>query len=66
MNPARPAAYLNLGVDLDNSGDAAGALNCYNTAIFVDPQYPEAYFNRAYIWSSRHEYQKAFDDLTRF
>ncbi len=47
-------AYCNLGIEYRHRGDLKKALECYQTAIKINPSYSEAHFNMglAYVASS--------------
>src|SRR5437764_9987637 len=44
-------------------GDTAGALADYNRAIEIDPNYVQAYVDRATIYESEGDYNRALNDL---
>ncbi len=58
-----PRYYSDLGVSLDASGDARGALEAADTAIKLDPKFGIAYYNRASALVALGEYTRARDDL---
>ena len=64
-SPVTAAAYLAQGdADFDR-GDCARAIATYSQAIALDPQYAEAYNNRAYTYMMQENYARALPDLDR-
>ena len=45
VNPNEPSLFYNIGVMKMQQGDATGAMESYQTAIALDPEYAEAYNN---------------------
>lgn len=57
--------YLALGDFAYEKGDCQSAITSYSKALALNPQYPEAYNNRAYTYMRMQEYNKALPDLDK-
>jgi tetratricopeptide (TPR) repeat protein len=64
-SPVTAADYLAQGDDAFDRGDCAYAIAAYSQAIALDPQYAEAYNNRAYAYMMEEDYARALPDLDR-
>lgn len=55
--------YYNRGVAYDNLGQYKPAIKDYNKAIFLKPDYAEAFYNRGTINNTIGQYQRAIEDF---
>lgn len=56
---------INLGIDYYKKGEYDNAIFYYTKAIEIDPQYFEAYINRANIYASKKNYEQAISDYNK-
>ena len=61
----RAAFYNNRGNVRNDLGDKPGAIDDFNQAIKINPNYAKAYGNRAYVYYQLGDKQKAREDLQR-
>lgn len=59
-------AYLNRGHFFYKGSQSDKALDDFNTAIEVDPEYPLAYLDRSSIYLDRNDIEKVLQDYNRF
>jgi tetratricopeptide (TPR) repeat protein len=62
-DPATSQDYLQLGDYEYERGNCQRAINNYSRALRINPLYPEAYNNRAYVSMRLRNYKEAIDDL---
>jgi len=55
--------YYNRGIDYSNLGQYQRAIEDYNQAIRLKPDYAEAYFNRGLAYDKLGQYQRAIEDF---
>lgn len=60
-----PIAWYNKGVALAAEGDYTSALQAFNRALELRPDFGEAYFNRGYVYLYLGNREAAFSDLSR-
>lgn len=60
-----PIAQYNKGVILAETGDYTSALQAFNKAIELKPDFGEAYYNRGYVYLYLGNKDAAFADLSR-
>ncbi len=65
LEPRDPWLLTTAGVALVRKGDRDGALKAYNKALEVDPQFAQAYFNRATLYESMDRPAQAQEDYER-
>jgi tetratricopeptide (TPR) repeat protein len=53
------------GLEHEENGDRAKAVECYTQAIAANESYARAYYLRGVEYVAQHEYKKAVDDLTK-
>ena len=51
-NPASPLGYYNLGVVYQHEGETVQAVTNYNHALYEDPSYVPALYNKALVYAS--------------
>jgi tetratricopeptide (TPR) repeat protein len=56
--------WFEKGYARDASGDCGGAINAYNKALRVDPEFAPAYNNRGKCYTKLGSYRKAIKDFT--
>ncbi|QSV53880.1 MAG: serine protease [Dolichospermum sp. UKL201] len=61
----RAAFYLNRGLVRDDLGDKPGAIDDYNQAIKINPNFAEAYYNRGGVRYELGDKPGAIDDYTQ-
>ncbi|KQC07024.1 MAG: hypothetical protein APR62_07205 [Smithella sp. SDB] len=65
--PAKIAiAYLNRGHYYYKNNQPDKALNNFNTAIEVDPEYPLAYIDRSSVYLDRNDIEKVLQDYSHY
>ena len=52
-----------MGIAYNNQGNTAKEIESYKKAIELDPDYADAYNNRAVAYYYMKEYDKAWDDV---
>lgn len=57
------ATYFHQGVEHYRLGDFQGAVEEFNRAIQINPNYADAYNKRSSAYASLGNYQKAIEDL---
>ncbi len=65
LSPVMPIAWYNKGVALAAEGDYTSALQAFNRALELRPDFGEAYFNRGYVYLYLGNREAAFSDLSR-
>jgi len=63
LDSSQSGAHNNLGIEWITAGDYERALDCFNQAIVLRPEYADALNNRALIKMHQGEYQSALSDL---
>lgn len=58
-------SYYEKGNDYYEQGDYDKAIEAYNMAIILNPNFLECYFNRALCYYNKKNYDKAIEDYTR-
>lgn len=61
-----PIAYVNRGNYLYISNQSDKALDDFNTAIELNPEYSLAYLNRSFIYIERNDTERALHDYNRY
>ena len=64
-NPCRAEELYQQGLDKANQGDYQGAIAAYNQAIKINPNYLQAYGNRAVARSHLKDNQGAIEDYQK-
>ena len=59
-------AYLNRGHYFYKNNQSGKALDDFNTAIEVDPEYPLAYLDRSSVYLDRNDIEKVLQDYNRY
>ncbi len=59
-DPSNAQAYNNLGISMQALGAVDAALQCYDTATLLRPNFPEAHWNRALLLLLRGDYAAGF------
>lgn len=62
-NPAVPALHCDLGNTYKELGDIDGALQSYTSALALDANHLDAYFNRAITLYDMQRYEEALEDF---
>ena len=57
--------YYYQGVDFANSGDYQNAIESFDRAIELKPDYAEVFYNRGLAYIKLGKYTKAIDDFTQ-
>ena len=55
--------YFQPGVDYAKQGDYRKAIEQFNEAIRIDPQYAAAYYNRGWAYGNLGQYERAIQDF---
>jgi tetratricopeptide (TPR) repeat protein len=63
--PRDARAYNNLGDVYEEAGDPASALEAFDEAVRLSPNYQKAYLNRGLLYAERGESLRAIEDFTR-
>ncbi len=63
--PGTALEHKDAGNALNSKGDKDGALAAYNNALLIDPNFADAYNNRASIYMARDQYDLALADFQR-
>ena len=65
LKPEFPEAHNNLGVAWQKKGDLQKAVESFNRALVVRPDYTEALSNRGWVHVRRKEWLQARDDFDK-
>ncbi len=57
--------YTDLGISQTNAKDYADAINSFDKAIELNPDYALAYFSKAIVFHMQYELQAAFENYTK-
>jgi len=63
LDSSQSGAHNNLGIEWIAAGDYERALDCFNQAVVLRPDYADALNNRALIKMNQGEYQSALADI---
>ena len=57
--------YYDQGIEFANSGDYQSAIDSFDRAVEVKPDFAEVFYNRGFAYVKLGEYTKAIDDFTQ-
>jgi tetratricopeptide (TPR) repeat protein len=63
--PQDARAYNNLGDVLEEAGETASALEAFDTAIRLSPNYQKAYLNRGLLYAAQGKNYRAIEDFSQ-
>ncbi len=58
-----PIVWYDMGIAQKHNGDLEGALDSYNKALELKPEYYQAHINRGGVYNAMKEYKKALADF---
>lgn len=65
LNPRMIYAWFNKGMIYYDIDDYTSAIQCFNEAIIIDPEFGEAYYNRGLAYMRQGNRQQAFSDISK-